>query len=1226
MIELRELRKSYKTGDFVQKALDGVSLNLRNNEFVAVLGASGSGKTTLLNILGGLDHADSGDIVINGTSTKNYRAKDWDAYRNHRIGFIFQSYNLIPHQSILSNVELALTLAGVSRSERRRRATEALKQVGLGDHLHKRPNQLSGGQMQRVAIARALVNDPNIVLADEPTGALDTETGIQVMNILKDVASDRLVIMVTHNPELAEEYATRIVRLTDGRIAGDSNPFVSPAASAMYRAAQAATGAAAVRAATSDAAEAAETMSAESVEDNVGEVTSATSDQVGAPKDKTSAFVPVAGAVGSTGASAAGSGAQANAAEVAGAAGASAGSNAAASADAGVGSGIGSDRKRNAGKASMSFLTALALSFNNLMTKKGRTFLTAFAGSIGIIGIAAILSLSNGVNNYIADTEEKALMSYPLSITKSSFDIAGLMSATMGYSTSSGDNAASEQTSGDAAATSTSTTIPEEKIMSDMFAKVKTNNLRAFKDFLDNGDSGIDQYLNAIQYNYSITPQVYLPNTENDEIKRINPSEMGGMFSNGLTGSALSVSSSGMNSFYELSDSSAVRDTQMELLEGHWPESANEAVLVLSGSGQISDYTLYSLGVYDPEEMTKMAKDALAGNEVTVPETSGDFTYEDALNLSFKIVPLSSMYQYNDESGTWTDMSKDDDYMKQRIDEGIDLHIVGVVKKAEGASGSSATEGVAYTSALTRELMNKAAESDIVKQQIDNPDIDVFTGKTFDELKDSQKEEFDLSSVFSVDEEALQKAFSFDSSALSQMGSGFDPSALSFDASSLAFDPSALQLDSSAISEIFNEDSMREIMANAPRFNLDSSSAGSITDGLSAEQRQQIAQASNSLAAGFLAWYVTPQANGGYGGSLSDLTGSSSNFAAAFQQYLATDGARAITDPLMQDLGGDIQQQINAAMQNYMTNQFAPYLSESLSALMQQAAQVMGLQMAQALQTQMAALTGTLGSQLSQAISGQLSGQINQLSEAMQNGFSFDPEAFADAIHFNMTQDDLTSLLTNYMNTGDLTYDGNMKKLGYAEEASPSSIDLYPVDFPAKEKVIGIIGDYNTDMTNAGEDDKVIQYSDLAGVLMKSVTDIVNTISLVLIAFVSISLVVSSIMIAIITYISVLERRKEIGILRAMGASKRNVGSVFNAETIIEGLIAGIFAIAAVWLASFPVNAFVEAGWNVPNIMSLPWESALILIGVSVALTFVAGLIPSSMASRRDPVEALRSE
>ena len=1207
MIELRELRKSYKTGDFVQKALDGVSLNLRNNEFVAVLGASGSGKTTLLNILGGLDHADSGDIVINGTSTKNYRAKDWDAYRNHRIGFIFQSYNLIPHQSILSNVELALTLAGVSRAERRRRATEALKQVGLGDHLHKRPNQLSGGQMQRVAIARALVNDPNIVLADEPTGALDTETGIQVMNILKDVASDRLVIMVTHNPELAEEYATRIVRLTDGRIAGDSNPFVPPVASALPRAAQAATGAAAVRAATVDAAEAAETMSAESVEYNAGEVTSANSYQAGAPKDKMSAFVPVAGAAGSTGVSAAGS-------------------SAATSAGAGAGSGIGSDRKRNAGKASMSFLTALALSFNNLMTKKGRTFLTAFAGSIGIIGIAAILSLSNGVNNYIADTEEKALMSYPLSITKSSFDITGLMTATMGYSTSSSDDVASEQTNGDATVVSTSTKIPEEKIMSDMFAKVKTNNLRAFKDFLDNGDSGIDQYLNAIQYNYSITPQVYLPNTENDEIKRINPSEMGGMFSNGLTGSALSVSSSGMNSFYELSDSSAVRDTQMELLEGHWPESANEAVLVLSGAGQISDYTLYSLGVYDPEEMTKMAKDALAGNEVTVPETSGDFTYEDALNLSFKIVPLSSMYQYNDESGTWTDMSKDDDYMKQRIDEGIDLRIVGVVKKAEGASGSSATEGVAYTSALTRELMNKAAESDIVKQQIDNPDTDVFTGKTFDELKDSQKEEFDLSSVFSVDEEALQKAFSFDSSALSQMGSGFDPSALSFDGSSLAFDPSSLQLDSSAISEIFNEDSMREIMANAPRFNLDSSSAGSITDGLSAEQRQQIAQASNSLAAGFLAWYVTPQANGGYGGSLSDLTGSSSNFAAAFQQYLATDGARAITDPLMQDLGGDIQQQINAAMQNYMTNQFAPYLSESLSALMQQAAQVMGLQMAQALQTQMAALTGTLGSQLSQAISGQLSGQINQLSEAMQNGFSFDPEAFADAIHFNLTQDDLTSLLTNYMNTGDLTYDGNMKKLGYAEEASPSSIDLYPVDFPAKEKVIGIIGDYNTDMTNAGEDDKVIQYSDLAGVLMKSVTDIVNTISLVLIAFVSISLVVSSIMIAIITYISVLERRKEIGILRAMGASKRNVGSVFNAETIIEGLIAGIFAIAAVWLASFPVNAFVEAGWNVPNIMSLPWESALILIGVSVALTFVAGLIPSSMASRRDPVEVLRSE
>ena len=1131
MIEVKGLRRSYKTGDFVQKALDGVTLNFRDNEFVAVLGPSGSGKTTLLNILGGLDHADGGDIVINGTSTKDYRSSDWDTYRNHRIGFVFQSYNLIPHQTILSNVELALTLSGVGRAERKRRAAEALAEVGLGDHLHKKPSQLSGGQMQRVAIARALVNNPDIVLADEPTGALDTETGIQVMDILKKVADDRLVIMVTHNPELAEEYATRIVRLADGHIISDSdafNPFNDSAIVGVpdpaNEAARAAATAAALNAAT-----------AVHVDDS--------------------------------------------------------------------GQGAGGKEK----KASMGFLTALALSFNNLMTKKGRTFLTAFAGSIGIIGIAAILALSNGVNNYILDTEEEALTSYPLTVTKSSFDVSSLLTATMGYTTGS-----DSEGSGDGEF-STSNSIPESTIMTDMFAKVKNNDLSAFKQYLESGESGIDEYVNTIQYDYGIEVNAFSPDTSSG-VTQLNPSSMKSVFQNGISSSALS-SSSGMSSFDEMLDNREMLEDQMDVVAGRWPENYNEAVLVLNSSGAISDYTLYSLGVYDTSVMEDMVKQALNGEEVVVPETSGDFTYDDALNLSFKVVPASSMYRYNEEQGTWTDMSKDEEYMKEQVNQGIDLKVVGVVKPASASSSAVLNEGVAYTPELTQKLMEMAASSDIVKQQLASPDVDVFTGKTFEELQDSQASDFDMSSMFKVDEEALSNAFGFDSSSLDFSGmdlSGMDMS--SMDLSGLSLDASSLDMSGADMSGLFDSDTMAALIANAPQPDF-SQMNPSIND----EQRAAITAVSGQITGGF-APYVIAQ-----GGTLADFQ-DSAKMQQYWAAYLQTESVQQQVAQLNALMGQAYGEALQTAMQDYMTNQYAPYMQQAMGNLISQAAQAMATEMATQMATQMAAATGQLGSQLSSAIGSSLTSQMSGLSDSLQSAFSFDADAFAQAIQFNMTQEDLVSLLTNYMNADELTYDGNLEKLGYASLDNPESIGIYPKDFAAKEKVLSIIDGYNQRMTDEGNDSRTIQYSDIAGTLMSSVTDIVNMISIVLIAFVSISLVVSSIMIGIITYISVLERKKEIGILRAMGASKGNVANVFNAETIIEGLIAGVFAIGFVVLVSIPVNAIVAASFDVENVMILPWVSGLVLIGVSVLLTFVAGLIPSGNASRRDPVEALRTE
>ncbi len=1120
MIEIKDIRKSYRTGDFVQKALDGVSVTFRESEFVAVLGPSGSGKTTFLNILGGFDHADSGDIVVNGVSTKDYSDKDWDTYRNHRIGFIFQSYNLIPHQTVLANVELALTLAGVGRSERRERARAALERVGLGEHVDKRPAQLSGGQMQRVAIARALVNDPEIVLADEPTGALDTETGIQVMDILAEVARDRLVIMVTHNPQLAERYATRIVRIKDGRLVDDSNP-IRP-----------------------------EELAAE---------------QARAERDE------------------------------------------------------GRLSKAPGRHASMGFLTALALSATNLMTKKGRTAMTAFAGSIGIIGIAAILALSNGVNGYIAKVEEDTLSSYPLQIARQSYDISSMLTGDGGEMPDGGDAASADASTASATTASGSAgvdlaqPIPESTMLKDMFASVKTNDLTSFKQFLDEGGDGITDEVNAIQYDYGVTPLVFrapgsaATGVADDSPVQLSPNSVDTAMAGGASSGAMAgTMMTSTTAFSEMLDDQALLDQQYDVVAGRWASAPDEAVLVLTKSGKISDYTLYSIGALDPSQLSSLVDSTMsADGKLKVPETDVSFAYDDALGTTFKVLSPSDTYRKNDETGGWTDMSGDEDFMRQQVAGGLDLKIVGVVRPNGTSQASALTQGVAYTHGLAEELMARAAASPIVQQQLANPDVDVFTGKSFDELQSEAKKGVDLSSMFSVDEAALKGAFKLDTS---KMGAGLDLSGFDFS----GLDLSGMSIDLSHVTDGLD---MASLISGAPAPDFTKIVDGLKTDPpLSADQLTQATKLGGQYVQGFLGYVA--QNGKGLDPTAPDF---GEKLAAALAAYAKTDAATAILDQVEKVAGKPVRERVQQIVDDYVTGQLAPYLTKTLQAVTQQ----VGDKIASAVSTQ---LQGQLTSAMQRTM-GQLGPKISaQLAANMQSAFSFDPSAFANAIHFNMAAEDLTSLMTSYANASRLTYDNNLTTLGYAEESNPQSIKIYPKDFAAKERVLASIDGYNQRMTNAGQDDKSISYTDYMGVVMGSVTDIVNTISLVLIAFVSISLVVSSIMIGIITYISVLERKKEIGILRAMGASKLNVASVFNAETFIEGLIAGVFAIVVVVAVSVPVNAWVLAAKNVPNIMSLPVGSAVVLIGISVLLTVVAGLIPSAGASRRDPVEALRSE
>ncbi len=895
MLELNDIKKDYVSGSTTVSALKGINLRFRDCEFVSILGQSGCGKTTMLNIIGGLDKYTSGDLKINGVSTKNYKDRDWDFYRNNSIGFVFQSYNLIPHQTVLSNVELALTLSGVSKAERKKRAIEALEKVGLGEQIHKKPNQMSGGQMQRVAIARALVNNPDILLADEPTGALDTETSIQIMELLKEISKDRLIIMVTHNPEIAKDYSTRIVRLLDGVITDDSNPY--------------------------------------SLEDMEADIRAKEDAKVKASEKKTKK----------------------------------------------------SGKKQ---KTSMSFFTALSLSFNNLMTKKTRTILTAFAGSIGIIGIAMILSISNGIQLYIDRVQRDTLSSYPITLQAESIDISSMVSSMTGNSDSEEHEDKSKIYSNDIMGDMINTMVKE----------VKSNNLSEFKKYIENGDSDIKSYVSDIQYSYDVPLNIYMKDTSNG-VEQLNPSTMfDSIYGEGATSTSSAMSSGmGMGMFSnssvwnQLLGNQQVLDEQYDVLAGHWPENYNEVVLVADKNNEVDDYTLYSLGLKDPEEVRTLFKKMMVGESYET-EKDTSYTFDEILDTEFKLVMPTDMYKYNDVTGTWDDYSKDDKYMTNVVNNGTDIKVCGIIRPNDDAVSTSISSGIGYTAKLTEYIIEQVKNSEIAKAQLADTSVDVFTGVPFDNDRNT---------------------------------------------------------------EITMDD------VNA---------------------------------------------------------------------YMAT-------------------------------------LSPEESAQMQ-------------------AMT-----------SGMSDDQILQLFSASLKA-----------------------------RTTDATLDSNKSKLGITDLDTPSQIDIYATDFDSKEKVQNIIKDYNKLQQDDGKEENVINYTDYVGIMMSSVSTIINAISYVLIAFVAISLIVSSIMIGIITYISVLERTKEIGVLRSIGASKKDVSRIFNAETLIEGFVSGALGIVVTILLCIPANALIKHLTDISNVAQLPVAGGVILIIISMFLTFIAGLIPAKLAAKKDPVVALRSE
>ncbi len=852
MLKLENITKDYKSGDTIVRALKGVSIEFRENEFVSILGQSGCGKTTLLNIIGGLDRYTRGNLIINGKSTKEFKDKDWDAYRNYSVGFVFQNYNLITHQTILSNVELALTLSGVSKKERKSRAIEALKKVGLGDQIHKKPNQLSGGQMQRVAIARAIVNNPDIILADEPTGALDSQTSKQVMDILKEIAKDKLVIMVTHNGELAEEYSTRIIKILDGVITDDSNPFESK------------------------------------------------QKEVNNSKEKR--------------------------------------------------------------RTSIKFLTALSLSLNNLMTKKGRTILTSFAGSIGIIGIALILAMSTGIQNYINRVEEDTLSSYPISIEESTIDTSSMLESMMQ------ENSDDEDTDDGK--------IHSQNIMTEMLStisnKVENNNLTEFKEYLESEECEITQYTNAIQYNYDLNLNLYKEDTT-DGIVQVNPSTVMEKLGLGTSDSA-SISLMNTDVWTEMLDNEELLHAQYDLVAGAWPENYNEVVLIVDENNRVNDYVLYTLGLKDQDELEEIMEKLINGEAVEELENT-TYTYDELLGLSFKLLLNSDYYQK--ENGLWINKEDDDDYMKQKIADAESIKVVGIIKQNESSSATSMSGGIGYLKDLKEYVINKTNESEIVKEQKENPDINVFTGLEFSENQ---------------------------------------------------------------------------------TFNIEN---------LTTEQQRALAQ---------------------------------------------------------------------------------------------------------------------------------------------------------------MSPEEITEIIETYRENQEATYEDNLATLGAIDLDSPSSISIYPKSFDDKEKIAEAIENYNQQQRDEGNDENVITYTDIVGTMMTSVTNIINAVSYALIGFVSISLIVSSIMIGIITYISVLERTKEIGILRAIGASKKDISKVFNAETFIVGLIAGVLGIVVTILLTVPINSLIYNLSGVQITATVEPLAAVILVLISMFLTIIAGLIPAKMASKKDPVEALRTE
>ena len=1100
MLQLNHIKKEYKTGDLVQKALDDVSLNLRDNEFVAILGPSGSGKTTLLNVIGGLDRYDSGDLIINGISTKKYTDRDWDSYRNHTIGFVFQSYNLIPHQTVLSNVELALTISGISGAERRSRATKALEQVGLGDQLHKHPSEMSGGQMQRVAIARALVNNPDILLADEPTGALDSDTSIQVMELLKEVAKDRLVVMVTHNPELAEQYATRIVRLRDGVIQSDTAPF--------------------------------------------------------APDD--SAQVPPV--------------------------------------------------HKNLGRSSMSPLTALALSFNNLLTKKTRTLLTAFAGSIGIIGIALILSLSAGVSNYIQEMERSTLSEYPLQISTTGVDLAALLdpgsyTSAVANNTNVGATSASSTPEGMATVRELLSQLTEDNS--------SVNDLASLKKYLDSDECTISEDAASIEYSYGIAPLIYRQNKDGT-VRQIFPDSSLSALNNTTSAAGIVSSMTNQSVFTEMAEEPSLYEDQYDVKAGRWPESYNEAVLVLNSDGSISDYALYILGIEDDSVMMRFLQEYAKNKNTQAPTGYGTYPYDTFVGLKYKIVTSSDYYVYDEERQIWRNRSDDEAYVEQLVENSPDLTIVGVVQPRADASSTILPIGVAYTHALTYYAIDHAAESEVVKQQLADPEVNVLTGERFD--ADQRETDLDISSLFSVDTDMLKDAFQFDASKLQfDLSGAFDLQDGSFDFSSI-LDPSAFQLDLSDL-DLSDID-----MSDVELPDMDALDLSQLFADMDLSVSEDALQSlMKKIMNGYKRYII------GNGILNLDKIG--------FSSYMESDQFKQLLSESMGDLldTTGLQEQFTASLQQNLQGIMTSYLQSYSEQLSQKLGEALQTKLTAAIQTQMSTVMQQLMTQLttqfSQQIQSAIQNNIAQLSSQVEDALKIDPTVFQSAVQVNMSTDDLVDLVKMNLQSSTTSYSSVLGALGYSDYAKPGSIWIYPKSFEAKNRIVDSLNAYNAAMRAQGEEDKVIVFSDTVGTLMSAVTKIVDMVSNVLVAFVAISLAVSSIMIGVITYISVLERRKEIGILRAIGASKHNVSEVFNAETFIIGMCSGVIGVGLCLLLLIPGNMLIHSIAGTTSVTAvLPPKAALVLIVLATLLTILGGLIPARSAAKCNPVTALRSE
>ena len=1053
MLEIKKITKIYKTEGLKQTALDKVSVNFRKHEFASILGPSGSGKTTFLNIIGGLDEYTSGDLIINNVSTKNYTDRDWDSYRNHRVGFVFQSYNLITHQTILKNVELALTLSGISKEERKDRAIKALKDVGLEKHINKKPNQLSGGQMQRVAIARALVNDPEIILADEPTGALDSETSVQIMKILKDISKEKLVIMVTHNPDLAKEYSSRIINIKDGKITSDTNPF--------------------------DGKE-------ELEEDTI---------------QKTS-------------------------------------------------------------KTKMSFLTALSLSFNNLMTKKGRTMLVSVAGSIGIIGIALILAVSTGFQNYVDSIQEETLTSYPLSIMQESSDITGVL-----LSMRSGEKSGVE-----------GEIVKEQQYISSMLSNISTNDLKSFKTYLEDNYSKVKNDLSNVSYNYSIDPNIYTIDATK-KLAKLNPSNL---FSTMMGDSSLMQSYSSMASiFSKMVDNKKEIESDYDLLKGRWPEKYDEMIIVLSEKNSISDLLVYSLGLRDTEELTNMVTKIMSGESVNINNEPKTFTYDDFLNVDLRLIMPSDTYKYNSKYDVYEDMSADDSYMKNLYDKALKLKIVGIVSPKEGKTTMALNPGVNYTSALIDYIIDYSKDTDVVKKQLKNKDIDVFSGNRFDSKKNNF--DFDFKDLVKVDNKKLQSAFNIninekelEKQTQKYMEEIANSITTNVTPAKDLFNNNLSQLANNLFNSINSEFTLNNTLTLTENF-LNKAESKELLTGMEKEYTipaDTFKTTYKSLLNGLLDSYIT-----------------------AYNSYMKT---------------------LNPDYEINEENPSAVIIAELKETVL--SSYLNSAPIIKTSETMASVMTET---KMKKDILTKIGNLTTNLSKSFATSLNIDQDKIASAFTLNFSKDELARVVNAMMDKTETTQKTNLITLGYQDKEEPTYISFYFNSFDGKEHFLSFIEDYNKNVS----EEKEINYSDTTGILMSSVKTIVNAVSYVLIAFVSISLVVSSIMIGVITYISVYERTKEIGILRAIGASKGNISSIFNAETFIIGFLSGLFGIGISYILIPIINTILHHyTGNIPLSASLEITHALVLVGLAIILTLIGGLIPARAASKKDPVEALRSE